>query len=355
MTKKSDDTEGQGKSFLSRFLLLFIFFIIFTSLALIIFFRFLSVYVGPGEFAVKQVQLGFLIFEKGIQNKIYGSGYTLQIPYIQKVYIFPRRLQVLEFTDRPSPEEKFRHFEKAAYIQTSDGYYVRVDLSIIYKITDPYKLITWLGPGNIYIKEGIVPKAEPILKQTLGELTTEGIYNSPLRVRNAEAAKNELNSLLNAKGLNVDAVLIRYFQYSEQIQKNIEEKKLKDQQVFKNQAEARAATEAANLKKVIEEGKASVKVKLEEGQGYVALKRAEKERFVREKKAEANLLIKLADAKKTKLKNQAMTGEGADRLVGMEMAEVLKGIQIIMIPSDGKNGYNPLDLQQTMEIFEINK
>ena len=40
---------------------------------------------------------------------------------------------------------------------------------------------------------------------------------------------------------------MRYFRYGDEMQKNIEEKKLKDQLVFKNQAEARASTEEATL------------------------------------------------------------------------------------------------------------
>ena len=43
----------------------------------------------------------------------------------------------------------------------------------------------------------------------------------------------------------MDHVLVRYFVYSQEIQKNIEEKKLQDQMVFTNQAAARAATEEA--------------------------------------------------------------------------------------------------------------
>lgn len=354
MAKKSGEGKQKSeRSFLGKLITLLLFLIILASIGIFVFIRFLSVYIGPGEFGVKQINIGFLVFEQGIQEKIYDSGYTLQIPVLQQVHVFPRQLQVLDFTDRDPILHKFRHYEKPAFIQTSDGYFVSVDVSIVYRIADPYKLLTTIGPGEKYISEGIVPKAEPILKQTLGELTTEGFYNSPLRVEKADAARDELNKILKDKGLQVDAVLIRYFRYSEQIQKNIEEKKLKDQLVFRNQAEARAATEGAKLKKVIEEGEAAVRVKLEEGKAYFSEKSAEKERYIREKKAEANLLIQLAEAKRTRMKNDALTGEGASRIVGFKMAEVLKGINIIMIPSDGSQGFNPLDLNQTMKVFEV--
>ena len=60
--------------------------------------------------------------------------------------------------------------------------------------------------------------------------------------------------------------------------------------VFKNQAEGRAATEGANLKKIIQEGEATVDIKLQEGRSYVTRKEAERDLYVRKKKAEADLL-----------------------------------------------------------------
>src|SRR5262249_8385908 len=155
-----------------------------------------------------------------------------------------------------------------------------------------------------------IPKAEPVLKQTLGELTTEEFYNSPLRAAKAQLATDLLNRDLAPYGLKVDQVMVRYFRYTEEIQKNIEEKKLKDQMVFKNQAESRAATEGAKLKKTIQEGQAAVDIKLQEGKAYITTKDAERDLYVRTKRAEADLLVKLAEAKKTQLRNDALQGAG---------------------------------------------
>ena len=107
-----------------------------------------------------------------------------------------------------------------------------------------------------------------------------------------EASKKALAILeeeFESKGLVADEVLIRYFEYSEAIQENIEEKKLKDQLVFKNIAEAEAAREYAKLRKVKEEGEAQVRLTIEEGYAYVERRRAEQELYVRKKEAEANL------------------------------------------------------------------
>ncbi|MDY6950292.1 MAG: SPFH domain-containing protein [Thermodesulfobacteriota bacterium] len=311
------------------------------------------VYVEPNEFGIKVVRVGI---DRGVHDEVYGAGLHPILPFgLQQMHRLPRDIQVLELTNYPDTAAWSARREKAAHIQTSDGFFVDVDVSILFRIEDPYLVFTTIGPGTLYQDNGIIPKAEPILKATLGELTTEEFYNSPLRVEKAEAAKVMLNQELKAKGLSVEQVLVRYFKYSDEIQRNIEEKKLKDQLVFKNQAEARAAVEEATLKKIVQEGKVLVEVKLEEGKAYVTRKRAEKETYARKKKAEADLLVKLAEAERVRLKNEALEGRGAERMVGLKMADVYKGLNVVILPSDGTAGVNPLDLGNTLELFDVRK
>ncbi len=309
-------------------------------------------YVKPNEYGIKQVKIGVA---RGIQNKVYETGLHFVVPIMQKMHYLPKDIQVLELTKYPQTASRYARQEKAAHIQTSDGFFVDVDVSILYQIADPYKVFTIIGPGTLFENNGIIPKAEPALKETLGELTTEEFYNSLLRSAKAEDARTKLNGELEKKGIYVDNVLVRYFEYSQEIQKNIEEKKLKDQLVFKNIAEARAAVEEAKLKKIEQEGKVTVSVELEKGQAYVTKKRAEKDLYVRKKTAEANLLVKLAEAEKVRLKNEALKGKGAERMVGLKMANVFKGLDIVVLPSDGPSGVNPLDLDNALNLFDVRK
>ncbi len=307
-------------------------------------------YVEPNEYGIKQVKLGV---HRGIQKEIYGTGLHFIIPVAEKMHYLPKDMQVLELTNYPQTASSYARQEKAAHIQTSDGFFVDVDVSVLYHIADPYKVFTKIGPGNLFEDNGIIPKTEPSLKETLGELTTEEFYNSPMRAAKADAARDNLNEELKDKGISVDYVLVRYFRYSEEIQKNIEEKKLKDQLVFKNQAEARAAIEEAKLKKIEQEGIVNVSVEMEKGHAYVTRKNAEKDLYYRKKTAEADLLVKLADAEKVRLKNEALKGKGAERMVGLKMAEVYKGMDIIVLPSDGPSGVNPLNLDNALNLFDM--
>ena len=306
-------------------------------------------YIKPYEYGIKQVNIGF---KRGIQKKTYETGLHFIMPFgFEKMHRFPKKLQIFDLSNAVNKTtSKFK--DKAANIQTSDGFYVEVDVSIIFKIQNPYQVLTTIGPGNLFFLNAVLPKSEPALKETLGTLTTEEFYNPYLRSERMLLAKNLLSKELEKKGVSVEEILIRYFRYSPEIQRNIEEKKLKDQLVFKNKAEARTAIEGAKLSKTIKEGEAIVKIELEKGKAYVQVKNAEKELYVRRKKAAANLLVKKAEAEKVRLKNNALKGMGSENLIGLEMAKVLEGIELIILPTGGKNGINPLDLEKTRMLFD---
>lgn len=310
----------------------------------------LLVNVAANEFGIKQVKIGL---NRGVQEKVYEAGLHLVIPGMEVMHLFPRDIQIFEMTNFPTAVTRLHRYEKAAHIQTSDGFFVDVDITIMYRIVDPYLVITTVGPGRFFEDNGIIPKAEPILKQALGVIPTEEFYDSKLRVEKTLIAKELLNKELNPKGMQVDHVLVRYFQYSAEIQKNIEAKKLQDQLVFKNMAERGAAEEAAKLSKVIAEGEALIRIKLQEGEAYQVARLGERDLYVRKKHAEGDLLVKLAEAKKTELKNAALRGAGSARLVGLKMAEVYEGLDMIILSSDGPGGVNPLDLASTLKMFEV--
>jgi regulator of protease activity HflC (stomatin/prohibitin superfamily) len=325
--------------------------IIISLIAAIFLFKIFFVYVGPDELGIKVKQVGI---NAGVQKKVYETGLHFLLPTLHTMERLPKNIQFLELTEYEKRYATFRNTKtaRAAHIQTSDGFFVDVDVTVIYKISDPYTVLTKLGKAGIY-ELSILPKIEPALKTTLGKLTTEEFYNSPLRVTKTHEARDILSSEFKESGLEVLHVLVRYFKYSDEIQKNIEEKKLKDQLVFKNQAEAKAAAAGAILKKVIQEGEANIAVLLEEGKAYETKKNAEKELYSRKKHAEADLLVKLAEARKTSLKNNALRLGGSDKLVGIEMAKVLKGLDTIVLSSDGKNAINPLDIGKILNVFEV--
>src|SRR5689334_12113109 len=141
-----------------------------------IFFATCMTYVGPGEFGIKQVLYSpFGLFgPMGTQNKVYQTGIHHQFPTMEKILLFPMTVQVLTMRDsdinakeaeRLTPtDERFTRIVKAAYVQTSDGFFVKMDTSILYSIEDPVKLVNMVGAGKLYEDNGILPIAENAIK-----------------------------------------------------------------------------------------------------------------------------------------------------------------------------------------------
>jgi hypothetical protein len=94
---------------------------------------------------------------------------------------------------------------------------------------------------------------------------------------------------------------------------------------------------------------------MEKGKAYVTRKIAEKDLYVRKIKAEADLLVKLAEAERVRLKNESLKGIGSERMVGLKMADAYKGLDLIILPSDGPHGVNPLNLNNTLQLFDVRK
>ena len=63
--------------------------------------------------------------------------------------------------------------------------------------------------------------------------------------------------------------------------------------------------------------------------------------------------MQLATARGVELENTAYQGVGSENLVGMEMAEVYEGLDVILVPVGGKSGVNPLDLEQALRLFDV--
>ena len=51
--------------------------------------------------------------------------------------------------------------------------------------------------------------------------------------------------------------------------------------------------------------------------------------------------------------NEAYQGAGAERLVGLEWAKVLAGLDTIVLETGGPNGFNPLDVTAVMKQLRI--
>jgi len=325
-----------------------------------------TTYIGPGEFGVKQVLYSpFRLFgPMGTQNRIYETGIHHQFPTMEKILRFPKTIQVLTMRDNPdsrekitetisSNDEKFTRLVKAAYIQTSDGFYVKMDTSILYCIEDPVKLVNMVGAGKLYEDNGILPIAENAIKVRLGTLQPEDFFDAKVRVAKLDEARDLMNEKLRPMGLKVKHVLARYPHLHPDVASRVEENNMQKQTKLLNVSLTAQSAAEAELAKVVNEGMAAKGVALQKGKAFQIERTSEMELYERTKKAEGDKIRKVAEATKAEMLNEAYRGAGSEMLVGMKMAANLTNLDTILVPAGGANAFNPLDVQSLMRLFSV--
>ena len=131
---------------------------ILVAVAVLLFvcYKLFFVYVQPDEYGIKVVRVGL---NRGVQKEVYHAGLTFVLPFgLQQMYRFPKGIQVLELTNFPETAAGGARKDRAAHIQTSDGFFVDVDVSMLYHIKDPYLVFTTIGPGTLFEDNGIIPR-----------------------------------------------------------------------------------------------------------------------------------------------------------------------------------------------------
>ncbi len=325
-----------------------------------------TTYIGPGEFGIKQVLYSpFGLFgPMGTQKTVYETGIHHQFPTMEKILRFPKTIQVLTMRDNPdsrekitetisATDEKFTRIVKAAYVQTSDGFYVKMDTSILYRIEDPIKLVNMVGAGKLYEDNGILPVAENAIKVRLGSLQPEDFFDAKTRVAKLDEARDLMNEKLKPMGLKVEHVLARYPHLHPDVAARVEENNMQKQTKLLNVSLTAMAAAEAELAKVVNEGTAAKGVALQKGKAYEIQREAEKQLYERTKKAEGDKIRKMAEAQKAQMLNEAYRGAGSEIMLGMKMAANLTNLETILVPAGGPNAFNPLDVQSLMRLFSI--
>jgi len=308
-------------------------------------------YIRPNEVGIKRIIVGA---NKGIGKDVYYPGLHWVTPGTERMLTFPSDIQLLNFTS--DPRERNQDDERkldALNIQTSEGSSVTVDISVLYRVEDPYKVITKMGQGKLYEDSLVIPLAEQILRKRLGELDAEEFYNPAKRAEKVRKSLEDLNAEIVPAGVRAMQVFVRRYVYAARYQQAIEQRKIQDQTVFKNKAEADMAQAEAERNRIAAVGEAAVKVELSRGDAEKRKIDAEAETYVRKQHAAGELEVKLAEAEGARLENEALRGAGSENMVGLKMADVLKGTRVIVVPTDGDTGMNPLDLRGALKKWDV--
>jgi regulator of protease activity HflC (stomatin/prohibitin superfamily) len=282
-------------------------------------------YVAPDEIGMRQIAFGP---NKGLQKQVVGAGYRRQMRGYETIRTFPRNLQVVEFTNNDRERGPGHRSVPSINVPTVDGYPVGVDVTVLYRIADPFLVVSKFGFGRAYEDNVVLRFTDPFVKQHLGELRAEEFYGDRRLIKAGEL-KRALAQRFQENGLQLSDVLIRQYDYPDTFQALTEQKKIQDQSVLTNRALAKQAEVQTRLNQTAAEGQNAINIRSAEFQAQITGINAQRELYERAKHAEADLLVRAAEAQGTEMINRAMEGAGSDKLLklrkGLALLNGLKG------------------------------
>jgi regulator of protease activity HflC (stomatin/prohibitin superfamily) len=222
---------------------------------------------------------------------------------------------------------------EALNVQTSDGYAVTADLTLLYSIADPVKVAREFGWGSLYVDSFVVSTFRNGILATMGKMNAESFYDAHVRIKAIEEAEALLRQRFAERGFHVEKLLLRNFRYADNYEKSLRDKKVAVQLAEKNRKESLVNEEKATLQQIESKGNAAITIAQSEVATRVARVRAEAELYSSQVRARADTQVNLAQAEAKRLKADALTSAGGRYVVALETARMFENIDgAVMTP-----------------------
>lgn len=310
--------------------------------------------VAPNEFGVEQKRFGSHV---GIVEEVFGPGLFFVGPGTT-MHTFSREIHMLEASyDRdeslarasgPGVRERVeKYFERrrrvlgggtdrvveALNIQTSDGYAVLADLTLLYSIVDPVRVARDFGWGTLYVDAFVVNGFRNGVLTTLGKMNAESFYDEKARIGHVAEAEALLRERFAERGFRVERLLLRNYKYAPSYEKSLHDKKVAVQLAVKNDKERLVNEEKAKLEGIVAQGNAAITIAESEVNARIARVQAEAQLYAAQVRARADREVKVAEAEGKRLEAGALSEAGSRYVVGLETAKMFNNIQgAVMTP-----------------------
>ncbi|HEY3244030.1 MAG TPA: SPFH domain-containing protein, partial [Phycisphaerae bacterium] len=280
------------------------------------------------------------------------AGYHLFVPYLSQFYVLDRTSQRLDLSWRQGPGGAGRDLK----LKTADGSNVSLDMIINFKLIPDKapQVLRRSGTGLRFAETWIEPFARHVCFSSFGQLTTEEMYDAAKRNERAQESLTELNARLGPYGIEVVSVIPGEFRFYKEYEQVIQEKKLADQQVEEQQAQARAslqdqerqlveATKRAETRlasfqgecanRMIQAEADANKVRREaDGRYSATVLSADASLYSADKQATGTKATLLAEADGMEQMRRALAGDGGLGMIGLEYAKRLGHIRFSATP-----------------------
>ena len=310
--------------------------------------------VLPNEFGVEQSKFGW---KTGINPRVFGPGLYF-VGVGTAMHTFPREIHVLEASnDREEAKGRARSAEVAAKVdeyfdlrdrvlgkathrivealnvQTSDGYAVTADVTLLYSIADPVRVAKDFGWGSLYVDSFALNTFRNGVLANLGKMNAEEFYDEKTRISQVRGAEEFLKKRFSERGFKVEKLLLRNYRYATNYEKSLHDKKVAVQLAEKNRKESVVNEEKAKLKQIESKGNATITIAESEVNARIARIKAESELYSSQVRAKGDKEINVAAAEAKRLKADALTSAGGRYVVALETAKMFENIEgAVMTP-----------------------
>lgn len=321
---------------------------VLVNLSIVLLLLFLAAMQRNGISHVKENQVGVML------NNLSGKlelkdrvGYHLYFPYLYSFYVLDKTIQKLDL----SWAQGVAGIRRDIKFKTADGSDLSMDITVNYKLIPEMavEVLQKSGLGTKFSETWMEPFARHVCLASFGELTSEEMYDASQRNAKAQLALDRLSKLLHPQGIDIIAVIPGEFRFYKEYEEVIQQKKLADQKVEEQQAQARAAKQNQETQFVEERKKSESKLAASEGECTNKLiqstaegnkKKREGDQYYETTMLASDALLYSASAESEGLRarmlaeadgmeklRQAMTGKGGIGLVGLEYAKRLQNIR----------------------------
>ncbi|MBL8112315.1 MAG: hypothetical protein JNK60_05485 [Acidobacteria bacterium] len=328
------------------FVLLFLFVVVFYGSC--------TTKVAPNEWGVEQKKFGM---KTGIVDKAYGPGLYF-VGFGATMRTFPREIHVLEASnDRVATVGKAQtdgqrealegYYDKrdrmlgrathrvvdALNVQTSDGYAVTCDVTLLYSITDPVKIAKDFGWGSAYVDSYALNTFRNGVLATLGKMNAEQFYDEEVRIAAVKDAETTIRERFASRGFKVEKLLLRNYEYAENYEKSLHDKKVAVQLTEKNRKEGLVNEEKAQLQQIESKGDAAIAIAESEVNARISKVEAEAKLYASEIRAKGDKEVNIAEAEAKRLKSEALNSAGGRYVVALETMKMFENIDgAVMTP-----------------------
>jgi regulator of protease activity HflC (stomatin/prohibitin superfamily) len=310
--------------------------------------------VEPSEQGVMQRRYAS---SENIEDRVYGPGLYFVGPGMA-LHPFPRSVHILEASNdrlesraRAGGSEGLRKVEQyfshrtellgddthrtidALTVQTSDGYSVSADVTLLYSIQNPVQVAREFGLGQGYVDSFVVNTFRNGVLSTLGKLNAESFFHEEDRIRTLGEAEALLRERFAARGFRVERLLLGAYSYAPNYEKSLHDKKVAVQLTVKNRKEGLVNEERAKLQQLDSKGSADITIAESLVSAEISKVLSEAELNASETRAKADREFGLAQAEAKRLKADALNAAGGRYVVALETAKMFDAVsQGVMTP-----------------------